>query len=284
MDNPARGAASAPLDIPAAQTGQVRQAFRDLVRSFLLWHIWVRLGVQDVRHKFRRSTVGPAWIFLNLGVMIAAIGIIYGRLLGQDLHEFIPYLTAGLVIWGYLTFSISEGAHAFVNSEGYIKQIGLPIYVYVFRAAVNAALTAIISFAVFVIVGIAFQIPFGLGTLWALPGMLMLMATSLTTICILAHLHARFRDIAPMASVAMQMAMYVTPIMFPAEMLRSRRMAWVVDFNPLYHLVEIVRRPLVTAHAATPESYVAVMIVLVVLAGSCAGIIAHYRRRIVFVL
>ena len=284
IENPVPDAVVAPFDIPDVQVRQVRAAFRDVVRSARLWHIWLRLGVQDVRHKFRRSTVGPAWIFLNLGVMIGAIGIIYGRLLGQNLHEFIPYLTAGLIIWGYLTTSISEGAHAFVNSEGYIKQISLPIYVYVFRCSVNVGLTTIISFVVFIIVAVAYQIPFGLGTLWAVPGMLMLVAISLMMICILAHLHARFRDIAPMASVAMQMAMYVTPIMFPAEMLRSRRMAWVVDYNPLFHMVEIVRRPLISAQPAAMQSYMAAGLALVVLTAGAAGIIAHYRRRIVFVL
>lgn len=284
MNSPAPRALDAPFDIPDVQAGQVRAAFRDVVRSARLWHIWLRLGLQDVRHKFRRSTVGPAWIFLNLGVLIAAIGIIYGRLLGQNLSEFIPYLTAGLIIWGYLTTSISEGAHAFVNSEGYIKQISLPIYVYLFRAAVNVALTTIISFAVFILVALAYRIPFGLGTLWAIPGSIILIAMSLMMICILAHLHARFRDIAPMASVGMQMAMYVTPIMFPAEMLRHRGMAWVVDFNPLFHMVEIVRRPLVTAQPASVNSYVAAGLVLLILASGAAGVVTYYRRRIVFVL
>jgi homopolymeric O-antigen transport system permease protein len=272
------------LDVPDVRTGQIRAAFRDVIRSAKLWHIWVRLGVQDVRHKFRRSTVGPAWIFLNLGVLIGAIGIIYGRLLGQDLHEFIPFLTAGLIIWTYLTTTVSEGAHAFVNSEGYIKQIALPIYVYIFRAFVNVGLTTVISFSVFVIVAIAYRVPIGIGTLWALPGALMLMAASLLSICILAHLHARFRDIAPMAAVAMQMAFYVTPVMFPGELLRRRNLGWAVDFNPFYHLVEIVRRPLVAGQPASLTSYIAVIMVLAVLLSTAAGIIAHYRRRIVFVL
>jgi ABC-type polysaccharide/polyol phosphate export permease len=110
------------------------------------------------------------------------------------------------------------------------------------------------------------------------------MATSLCVICILAHLHARFRDIAPMASVAMQMAFYVTPIMFPSELLQRRRLGWVVDFNPLYHLVEIVRRPMVTAQPAAATSYAAAFVVLLVLAVTACGVIAFYRRRIVFVL
>jgi ABC-type polysaccharide/polyol phosphate export permease len=263
---------------------QIHAAFRDVLRSAALWHIWIRLGLQDVRHKFRRSTVGPAWIFLNLGFLIAAIGIIYGTLLHQDLREFIPYLTAGLIVWTYLTSTISEGAHAFVNAEGYIKQIALPIYVYIFRCATSVSVTSMISFAVFVIVAVAFGVPIGAGTLWVVPGSVILLCVSVLVICILAHLHARFRDVAPMASVAMQMAFYVTPIIFPGELLRERQLAWAVDFNPFYHLVETVRRPLVYATAAAPASYLASALVIVVLALVAAAIVAHYRRRIVFAL
>ena len=266
------------------QVGQVRTAFEDVARSARSWHIWMRLGLQDVRHKFRRSTVGPAWIFLNLGMLIGAIGVIYGRLLGQDSHEFIPFLTAGLIIWQYLTSSVTEGAHAFVNSEGYIKQISLPIYVYLFRCFVGVGVTGAISVSVFVIVAVLYRIPIGAGTLWVVPGLVILLASSLALICILAHLHARFRDIAPMASVGMQMALYVTPIMFPGDLLRRRRLGWVVDFNPLYHLVEIVRRPAVTSEPAAAVSYAAAVLLLVVLLAVAAGIIAYYRRRIVFAL
>jgi ABC-type polysaccharide/polyol phosphate export permease len=110
------------------------------------------------------------------------------------------------------------------------------------------------------------------------------MAVSLLVICILAHLHARFRDVGPMAGVAMQMAFYVTPVMFPGELLRARQLGWAVDFNPFYHLVEIVRRPLVAAQPAAPVSYIAAVLVLAVLVVTASAIIAHYRRRIVFVL
>src|SRR5713101_4348 len=112
-------------------------------RSLALWRIWTRLGVQDVRMRFRRSVIGVGWIFLNLATVILAVGYIYGHLLGQDLHEFVPYLTVSLVIWGYLTSSIVEGGNAFVASEGYIKQISLPIYVYVLRFFVSIGLTSL---------------------------------------------------------------------------------------------------------------------------------------------
>ena len=99
---------------------ETERTIRDVVRSVGLWHIWIRLGMQDVRLKFRRSAVGVGWIFVNLAVLVSSIGFIYANLLGQDTREFSPYLTIGMILWGYLTSSIVDGGNALVNSEGYI--------------------------------------------------------------------------------------------------------------------------------------------------------------------
>ena len=141
--------------------------------------------------RFRRSVIGAGWIFLNLAIVIMAIGYIYGHLLGQEMHEFIPYLTVSLVIWSYLTSSIVEGGNAFVASEGYIKQIGLPIYVYVFRFFVSVGLTSLISSGVFLLAVVVYKVPMGPGALWSVPGVLLLMLVSLLLITILAHVNAR---------------------------------------------------------------------------------------------
>ena len=111
-----------------------------------------------------------------------------------------------------------------------------------------------------------------------------LMAASLLLIAIFAHLNARFRDAAHMATIFMQVAFYVTPVIFPADLLRARGLALIIDVNPLYHLLEVVREPLLNGHAAPTFSYVAVAVVLVILALVAGALIQMYRRRIVFSL
>jgi len=264
---------------------ETERTIRDVVRSAGLWHIWIRLGLQDVRLKFRRSAVGVGWIFLNLAVLVSSIGFIYANLLGQDTRQFIPYLTIGMILWGYLTSSIVDGGNAFVNSEGYIKQISLPIYVYVFRFFVSISVTTLIAMLAYVVVAVIYRVPFGAGTLLALPGLLMVMAASLLLITIFAHLNARFRDIAHMASVGMQVLFYVTPVIFPPELLRQRTdLALVVNLNPMFHLLEVVRRPLLAGVAADWQSYAAAGLVVVLLMASAAIVIATNQRRIVYAL
>ena len=266
-------------------TRELQMTFGDVARSVRLWHIWTRLGIQDVRLRFRRSVIGAGWIFVNLAVLILSIGFIYANLLGQDSRQFIPYLTIGLITWTYLTNSIVEGGNAFVNSEGYIKQISLPIYVYILRFFVSVSLTTLITMGAFVLVAVIYRVPIGLGTLFVVPGLLMLMTASLLLITIFAHLNARFRDMAHMATVGMQVLFYVTPVIFPAELLRRRRgLSYVVDLNPLYHLLEIVRRPLLSATPADWHSYAAAGVVITVLGAVAISVIAVFQRRIVFAL
>lgn len=264
---------------------ETERTIRDVVRSVGLWHIWIRLGMQDVRLKFRRSAVGVGWIFVNLAVLVSSIGFIYANLLGQDTREFIPYLTIGMILWGYLTSSIVDGGQAFVNSEGYIKQISLPIYVYIFRFFVSISVTTLIAMLAYVAVAVIYSVPLHAGTLFALPGLLMVMTASLLLVTIFAHLNARFRDIAHMASVGMQVLFYVTPVIFPAELLRRRAdLSFVVNLNPMFHLLEVVRRPLLGGVAADGASYAAAAIVLVVLTAVAAIVIATNQRRIVYSL
>ena len=266
-------------------TPELRVTYSDVARSVRLWHIWTRLGIQDVRLKFRRSAIGVGWIFINLAVLILSIGFIYANLLGQDARQFIPYLTIGLITWTYLTNSIVEGGNAFVQSEGYIKQISLPIYVYILRFFVSVSLTTLITLCAFLLVAVIYRVPLGPGTLLVVPGLLMLMTASLFLITIFAHLNARFRDVAHMASVGMQVLFYVTPVIFPADLLRRRRgLSYVVDFNPLYHLLEIVRRPLLSATPADWHSYLAAAVVIAVLGVAATWVIAVFQRRIVFAL
>jgi lipopolysaccharide transport system permease protein len=263
----------------------LRKTFGDVHQSLRLWHIWTRLGLQDVKLKFRRSSIGPAWIFVNLAVLVLSIGFIYANLLGQEPSQFIPYLTIGLILWQYLTNSIVDGGNAFVHSEGYIRQISLPIYVYILRFFVSISLTTLITMIAFGMVAVIYRVPVGPGTLLAIPGLVMLMGTSLLLITIFAHLNTRFRDIAHMASVGMQVLFYVTPVIYPAALLTERRhLTPVIELNPLYHVIEVVRQPLLSASAASPQNYLAMLVIIAALFATAVIVIATNQRRIVFYL
>jgi ABC-type polysaccharide/polyol phosphate export permease len=256
----------------------------EFIKSILLWRIWMRLGVQDVRLRFRRSAIGFWWIFVNLAAMILTVGFVYSNLLGQDLRDFIPFLTVGIIVWSYITNSIVEGGGAFINSEGYIKQISLPIYVYTFRYFVSISLSTALSFIVFGVVIVIYSIPVQPGILWVVPGILLLMTISCSLIIIFAFLNTRYRDVAHLATVGMQVLFYFTPVLFPAELLYKRGVGIVIDVNPLYHLLETIRRPLLDSEPATTVNYLVAVGFMLLLVLGIVLVNWRYRRRIVYYL
>lgn len=249
-----------------------------------LWRIWWRLGVQDLRLRFRRSVLGVGWLMVQLVVTILAVGVVYSTLLGQDLGTFLPYLTIGLVVWSFLTASIVEGGQALVASEGYIKQIGLPIHVYILRFFVSMSISAGISLVAYEIVAIVYRVPVGWGILWVIPGLALLGVIGLLLVAIFAHLNVRFRDTTHLAGVAIQVLFYVTPVLWPAEMLRSRHLSWIVDVNPFYHLLEVVRQPLLASRPASFENYVVGLLLAACLSVVASAVVAFYSRRVVYLL
>jgi lipopolysaccharide transport system permease protein len=263
---------------------RMRLVVKDVIQALRLWPLWLQLGIQDIRLRFRRSVLGVGWIFINLAVVILAIGVVYGKLLGQDMAGFLPFLTIGLVAWGYLTSSIIEGGNAFIASEGYIKQIGLPIYVYVFRFFVSPSLTMLLSFLAYLVVAFVYKVEYHWGTFWAVPGMLLLSTVSLLLITIFAHLNARFRDTVYLAGAALQVLFYITPVLWPPDMLRDRGLPWVVDYNPFYHLLEVVRQPLLHAQPAALVNYQAVGILIIGLTIVAATFAWRYHQRLVYFL
>jgi ABC-type polysaccharide/polyol phosphate export permease len=230
-----------------------RNPFSDVIRSILLWRIWIRLGIRDVRLRFRRSAIGVVWIFLNLTIMVLAVGFIYGSLFKQEISKFLPLLTVSIIFWTYLTTSIVGGGNALIASEGYIKQIGLPIYVYVFRFFVNTLLTALISLAAYVVIVLVYRVQISPGILWFIPGFVLLALISLLTITIFAFLNTRFRDVSHLATSLMQVMFYLTPVIWPAKLLRERGLGSVIDWNPFYHILEIVRQPLLFSQPAVSQ-------------------------------
>ncbi|MDP4835535.1 MAG: ABC transporter permease, partial [Burkholderiales bacterium] len=46
------------------------------------------LGWQDVKQRYRRSKLGPFWLTISMGVMIGALGLVFGGIFNTPMREF----------------------------------------------------------------------------------------------------------------------------------------------------------------------------------------------------
>lgn len=217
-------------------------AWRDLREGAAAFHIWAMLGWQEIRLRYRRSTLGPLWLTMGTAALVAGMGPLYGKLLSQDMSGYLPFLTVGLIVWNLLSTLVNDACNAFVHAESVIKQIKLPLSIHVLRMVWKNLIMFAHNFVVLVVVLMIFPQSWG-WSLLLLPLTLLLIALNGWWIGIfLGMAGARYRDISPVVASLVQIMFFLTPVLWPLEQLGRYR--WAGIWNPLYHFLEIVRGPL----------------------------------------
>jgi lipopolysaccharide transport system permease protein len=215
----------------------------DLKQSLASWRLWTLLGWLEIRQRYARSRVGPFWLTISMGVLIASLGVVYGTLFGQPMHDYLPFLAASLVLWGLFSQTINEGSLAYINSASYIRQMSTPKLIYMFQVVWRNLIVTAHNFVI--IVGLL--LIFGVRN-WEIlplfiPAVLIFILNALWIAMVAGLLSARFRDLPQIISALLQVAFYVTPIIFRPNALN--RFSFIVEWNPLAYLIEVVRGPLI---------------------------------------
>jgi len=241
----------------------LRVALTDVASAFLQAPLSAMLGWQDVRQRYRRSSLGPFWLTLSMGVMIGAIGLVFGQVFNAPMTEFLPFLATGLVLWGLISTTVTEGCQSFVGAEGIIKQLPIPLFVHVLRMLWR---NFIIFFHNLIIVPVVFLVvgkPVDWVALLAVPGLLVLSLNLAWLSLLLGTVCARYRDFPQIVGNAIQVVFYLTPIIWMPGLVSGRTGTFLLDMNPLYHLIEIVRAPILGEYPSEMNWIVSVACALV---------------------
>jgi ABC-type polysaccharide/polyol phosphate export permease len=229
------------------------RSFSDLWLGLKNYEAWTQLALNDVRLKFRRSVIGPFWITITMAVMITTMSVVFSVLFKQDIRKTIPFVTVGIIFWGFLTTTINEGAVAFSEAGPFIRNIPAPLSTHLYRVIKRNAIILAFNFVIFLFVWVIFGLNIGIGNLLLFVlGLLIFTVTLAFMVLIVATLSARFRDIPQIITNALQVLFYITPIFWSPEHFSSE--SRLLKFNPLFYFFDIVRTPLL-GHAPSISSY-----------------------------
>jgi ABC-2 type transport system permease protein len=246
------------------------RAWQDLRAGARSWQLWTHLGWQDLRLRYRRSLIGPFWMTVTMSTTTVGLGILFSLLLGNQLATFLPYIGSGLIIWGFISGCLLEGPDSFTASGDMIKQVPAPLTVFVLRTVWRQLITLAHNMIIYVVLlllffpalhhrnytmsgapctpgGLACQPGLGWNALLAMPGFLLLLATMTAGAMGLGIVATRFRDIKPLIASFLQLLFFVTPISWPLDnfVRQVGNRAWIIQLNPLFHYVQIIRQPMV---------------------------------------
>ena len=273
-------AAPPPPSPPAfvSKPSPTRTALRDLAQSLRAWRLWSLLGWLEIRQRYARSKLGPFWLTISTGVLVATLGVVYGSLMGQKISGYLPIVAIGLVVWTLFSATVNEGAMAYINSAHYIRQAQTPRLVYVFQVLWRN----LVIFAHNAVIVLVVLLLFGVHDLRALPlfipGLVLFVLNATWIAMVAGLLSARFRDLPQIIAALLQVAFYVTPILFRGDMLPAHAQ-WIVRYNPLGYLIDLVRQPLMGVFPSALDWGVGVVLALLGW-GAALVLTGRYHRRI----
>lgn len=234
----------------AAQSKTMSRAWGDLVAGFTKHELWLHLGWQDIKQRYRRSVLGPIWITIATGATAIAMGLLYSKLFKLPLEEHLPYITLGLIVWNLISASILEGAEVFVANEGLIKQLPTPLSVHVYRLVWRQMLLFAHNIIIYVVIAFIYPKPWVWKDLAVIPALGLLVLNMIWVSLCFGILATRYRDIGPLLNSVVQLLFFMTPIIWNESTLQAQgagAYTRIIELNPLLHYLDIVRAPLLGA-------------------------------------
>jgi len=217
---------------------------RDIIAALKNYNLAGVLGWQDIRQRYRRSSLGPFWLTISMGVLIGALGVVFGSLFDSPMNEFLPFLTLGFIFWGLISTTLNEACTGFIMAEAMIKQISLPLFTHILRVLWRNLIIFAHNIVIFPLVLLLFWLPLPATALLSIAGLVLLMINLSWMALLLGVFCTRYRDIPQIVSNLLQVIFYLTPIIWMPRLLPKRASILLLDANPFFHLIEIVRAPL----------------------------------------
>lgn len=257
-------------------------AATDLKDGTRLWRLIWTLAFSDIKLRYRGSALGPFWLTISTAVQIGAMAFLYADLFHTDIHTYLPYLAISIVLWNFLNTLISDGCTCFTTADSLIKGTRMPFAIHAARSVVRNTIVLghniVVVVAVFLIMGVHET----LYSLAAFPAFALWLVDGFAISLLFGAFCARFRDVPQIIMSVMQIAFFVTPIMWYASILESHpRADLLIRFNPFFYILEIVRAPLLGTPMPATVVYKALIVSGVLILVTAFGF-ARTRGRVAY--
>lgn len=205
--------------------------YRSLVRQLVR---------RDIVTRYKRSVLGLAWTMLNpLGIMLVLL-LAFSKVFGAG-QSYAVYLLTGLVAWNFFSQTTTFVATQFVWGGVLLSRIYVPRAAFAVSAIgaglVNLVLSLVPLAVVMAVTGTRLHTPVVL--LPVAIGLLALFAFGVGLL--LSTLAVYFSDVVEMYQVAVLAWLYLTPIIYPEQIVPASYRWWMFHLNPMYHFIKLTR-------------------------------------------
>ncbi len=245
--------------------------------SFLL----LSLVKRDFALKYRRSFLGVLWSVLNPLFMAAIITTVFNNLFRVQTEHFPVYYLTGSLMFTLMSDATSGALTSVLGASSLIKKVYIPKYIFPIEKCLFAMVNMFFSFIALLIVMLVLGVSFKPTILLFWVPMLYVLVFSIGFGMILAAVNVFFRDIGHLYGIWIVAWMYLTPVMYPQEIL-PQALKYGLMFNPMYHYVDYFRK--IMMYNTIPDLAANITCIVFSLSAFVLGLVIFKKTQRKFIL
>lgn len=230
--------------------------YRDLV--------WT-LVARDLKVRYRRSVIGFVWSMLQPLLTMVVLQIVFSSIFRFDLKNYPVYALAGLLFWNFFQQSIVSSMHSLKSNGVILQKVPVPLLVFPLATVISGVVNLLLALGPLLLILAATGHRFTSSLLFLPVAILIAALFTLGAGLLLSPLAVFFNDVVEMVGVAMTLLFYMTPVIYPLDIVEENRFFWVVRFNPIRSILEVFRDP-IYLHKVPPLTHLSVALGLAILA------------------
>ncbi len=210
----------------------------------------VLLVRRDFLARYKQTLLGPAWFILQPLLTTVIFTVIFGKGVKISTEGIPPYLFyfCALVPWSYFSQCLSAISLSLTGNANLFRKVYFPRLIIPLSIILSNLMAFLLQ--LFTFLGFYFYFKFftpqgaqihPTAALFFLP--LLLLQTAATSLGVglwVAALTVKYRDFQHLVTFAVQLWMYLTPVIYPASVI-PERWRFLIAFNPMAGVVECHR-------------------------------------------
>ncbi len=216
-----------------------------IVNLKLIWEyreLLLNLANREITQRYKQSILGYAWVILNPLFQLIVISFVFSSILKIPSLgvPYIIFLSVALLPWNLFSTSLTTSTNVLVNNSSLITKIYFPREILVYATIIAKLVDFFYSCLVLFFFFILYHISITPAVAW-LPlifGIQLIFTVGLSLI--LAAFNLFYRDIQYLLGLILMLWMYLTPVMYPVEII-PQRFRFVFSLNPMSVIVNAYR-------------------------------------------
>jgi ABC-type polysaccharide/polyol phosphate export permease len=231
--------------------------YRDLVAT---------LVARDLKVRYRRSALGFLWTMLQPLLMMLVLQMVFSSIFRfkMEYGNYAVYALSGLLFWNFFSQSIVASMNSLRSNAQLLSKVPVPMAVFPLATVLSGVINLALGLTPLLLILLVTGHPLRPALLFLPVAIVLAALFTLGAGLLLSPLAVFFSDTVELVGVVLSAVMYLTPVIYPKEIV-PESFLWVVRFNPLRSILETFRDPIYQGEIP-PLSHLGVTLLIALLA------------------